>query len=155
MAGESRWLGPAWLAVLVVATPATAQDLAHEPAPRWRLGAEEVRWSFGSADGDDVLDFRSVVVSWHPGPGSDVHLKGGLGYLSYRFDTGSGEQTRLSIGPTLGFGYDVRLAEGVALSPFVSWITTPFGNARIRSDARHGETTTSLLRFGLGLTWRH
>lgn len=155
MQGEIRWLLLGFSAILMVARPASAQQEPTEPIPQWRLGAQEARWSLGSADDQDILDSRSVVVRWHPSRTSDFHLKGGLGYLSFRGGYGRNEPRAFSIGPTLGLGYDLRLAEGFALSPYVSWLTTPFGNARIKSEIRHGDATTSLLHFGLGLTWRH
>lgn len=153
MQSEIRRLLLGFLAILLIARPASAQQEAVAPIQQWRLGAEEARWSLGSAGSEDVLDARSVVLRWHPNRTSPFHVKGGVGYLSFRFDYGRNEPKALSIGPTLGFGYDVRLAAGLALSPQVSWITTPFGNPRMKSEIRHGAATTSLLRFSLGLTW--
>lgn len=155
MQSEIRWLLPGVLAILLIARPASAQQEAAAPIQQWRLGAEAARWSLGSAGSEDVLAARSVVLHWHPSRTIPFHLKGGVGYLSFRFDYGRDEPKALSIGPTLGFGYDVRLAAGLALSPQVSWITTPFGDPRVKSEIRHGKATTSLLRFGLGLSWLH
>lgn len=155
MKSETNWLLLGLLAILLIVRPASAQQEATKPIQQWRLGAEEARWSLGSAGSEDVLDSRSVVLRWHPSRTSNFHLKGGLGYLSFKFDYGRNEPKAFSIGPTLGIGYDFGLAAGFALSPYVSWITTPFGDARIKSEVRHGEATSSLFRFGLGMTWLH
>lgn len=155
MQSEIHWLLLGLLAILLIVRPVSAQQETAAPVQQWRLGAEATRWSLGSAGSEDVLDARSVVLRWHPTGTSPFHLKGGLAYLSFRFDYGRDGPKALSIGPTLGFGYDVRLAAGLALSPQVSWITTPFGNSRVRSEIRHVEATTSLFRFGLGVTWLH
>ena len=116
--------------------------------PHFLIGIELSGWLLEASDLNDPDDGSGisqvfVITQIYPGRESDFFLKAGAGHVSI-WSNASGDTSReQGFGLTMGCGYDFRLNETAALSPFV---TFSYGDA--------GSWDYTAVTFGLGLTFR-
>jgi Autotransporter beta-domain len=145
--------------------PAGYVRLGREIAPNLVLAGELNAWSrreHSPISQRLTIGTLNAVLQWYPRSSNGFFLSGGLGYARWQWNTDfvlrtpAGTQIGQSVelhtnelGYQGGLGYDVRVAHGLSLTPYV----TIFGGA----DG-NGEETASIgsnvIQAGLGLTWR-
>lgn len=140
--------------MLITASSLVAQEAAREGADEWSVAGEAVSWTLGSDGAEDLLDSKSLLVRWRPGPLEDFHVLGGIGYVAYRFGYDRDDPSGRSIGPTVGVGYDLAFPGELAIVPRLRWTAGALGDASLESETRRGTVATSLVQIGIGLTWR-
>lgn len=128
--------------------PAGYVELGTQPWPRVRLGLEGRGWTADREGALQLLGALNGVAYFFPYE-HGLFLKTGLGFTRYR--AGSD----LAMGAPsiqLGAGYEVGLAQGIALEPFIS--VQAAGGGTLRNDdgeAVQSGVTVAVLQFGIGL----
>lgn len=118
-----------------------------------RFGAELSGWTRGEENVDEYLGSLSALLNWYPSPDGSFHLKGGLGYVTYRIDDGENALTSSGFGPLVGAGFEIGLGRRASIEPYFSAIVTlPRGHLQLNGDRQADGVSLSLLQFGLGVT---
>jgi hypothetical protein len=124
--------------------------------PALHVGAELNGW-FDQTDGvNQRLLLYGASLWWHPQPGKNWFLKGGVGLMNYHAGTGQENDDPLvaSAGALqLGAGYDLRAGRKLWFSPFANMLVTSSGNLTSGNTIVTG-ASFSMLQLGAGLTWR-
>jgi len=115
--------------------------------PQFLVGAELSGWLLEASDLNDPDEGRSIsqvflITRLYPGKESDFFLKAGGGYVSVWSNKSGDTRRHQGLGLTLGGGYDFRLNQAAALSPFV---TFSYGDT--------GSQDYTAVTFGLGVTF--
>lgn len=120
--------------------------------PDWLLGAELKFWNKGDELVDQLLGAFSIVALWYPNPARPFHVKGGFGYLALRAEDGENTLSTTSFGPQVGVGYDLPIGPRVSVTPYASWMITPFGDLTFNDTKIRGGVRSTLLQLGIGVT---
>ncbi|HEV2131051.1 MAG TPA: hypothetical protein VGR27_08110 [Longimicrobiaceae bacterium] len=129
--------------------------------PNLLIGGEAnlwARWS-GSQERDATLALLSFITQYYPLQRSglpDLYLKGGLGAGLSVLGGGDAMIEGGGWGVQLGTGYDVRLRNRVALSPFanVVQIFAPGAAGDNQNQFVTGPRNPRYAQIGVGVTWR-
>ncbi|HUR93247.1 MAG TPA: outer membrane beta-barrel protein [Gemmatimonadales bacterium] len=119
-------------------------------------GAELAGWFDNTDDVSQRLLLYGASLWWHPRPGQNWFLKGGLGLLKYRAATDDDDDDPLTAGTAaiqLGGGYDLRAGRKLWVSPFANLIVTTSGNMT-SGNTVVTDASFSMLQLGAGVTWR-
>jgi len=93
----------------------------------FQLGVEILRWSRSTADTSAALSDLTVDAFVHPWGGSGAFVEVGLGACSY---ARSVTEAATGWGVTLGVGYDISVARGVAITSVALVVRGRPGNLR-------------------------
>jgi hypothetical protein len=110
------------------------------------LGSQVDVWT-KTVDGG-TLSFSNVTAAlyYYPIETEGLYFMGGVGVASRRFAMGSLSVQSDGPGLTLGAGYDWRVGQHFALTPYVTLVGGHF-----RTDGI--SETVNMVHFGLGFTW--
>lgn len=117
--------------------------------PRLFAGLEINGWLGNEDEGTVDADFlfAQYLATGHlfPLTGRGLFLKGGLGLSTLEVTTGTrgGGETRTGLGALIGVGYDIRVGENVALSPYA---TLGYGS--------FDDVSANVVHVGVGVTGR-
>jgi hypothetical protein len=114
--------------------------------PHFLVGVELGGWLLAASDLNDPDEGRGIsqaflITRLYPGKQSDFFLKAGGGHVSIWSNSSGDTRRKQGLGLTLGGGYDFRLNEAAALTPFV---TFSYGDT--------GSWNYQAITFGLGVT---
>ena len=114
--------------------------------PHFLVGVELGGWLLAASDLNDPDEGRGIsqaflITRLYPGKQSDFFLKAGGGHVSMWSNRSGDTRRKQGLGLTLGGGYDFRLNEAAALTPFV---TFSYGDT--------GSWNYQAITFGLGVT---
>lgn len=118
----------------------------------WLLGAELKFWNKGDESVDQLLGAFSIVALWYPNPARPFHVKGGFGYMALHAEDGENTLSSTSFGPQVGVGYDLPIGPRVFVTPYASWMITPFGDLTFNDTKIRGGVRSTLLQLGIGVT---
>ena len=120
-------------------------------SPRLVLGGEINGW--GRTDGPEEQSIASLMAVAHFYPAADrgLYLAGGAGLTSFHRENDVESVTSNGYGLQLGAGYDVRVASGFSLTPYVQWVRGFGGDADV--DGESLDLDPDYLQVGLGFTW--
>lgn len=117
-----------------------------------QLGGEVKFWNRSSAAGvDQLLGTFGIVALWYPNVARNLQLKGGFAYLSFTADDGEDAISTTSFGPQFGIAYDIRVGPTLSVTPYASWIVTPFGDLTFNDTRVRGDVRSTLLQVGVGV----
>ncbi len=123
-------------------------------SPAFLLGVEGDGWTRRDED-ERRFDMGAIhaVGLWYPSTTSPWFLKAGFGVIGYRVDDdGEGDPiTAFSVGGQFGAGYDLRIAGGVSVTPFVNFLGS-IGAELTQQDDTLADVSLTLIQIGLGLT---
>ena len=124
-------------------------------SPGLLLGAEVNGWVKSEESVDELLGSLSVVAYWYPNSSGGLYLKAGVGAIGYRISSEEEESiTSTAIGPELGIGYEVQIAEKFSLSPYLqALISPPTAELKYEGETQIADVSLSLFQLGLALTW--
>ena len=117
--------------------------------PRLFAGLEINGWLGNEEAGTGEVDFlfAQYLATGHlfPLQGRGLFLKGGLGLSTLEVTTGNrgGSNTRTGFGALVGVGYDIRVGENVAISPYG---TLGYGT--------FDDVSANVVHVGVGVTGR-
>lgn len=121
-------------------------------SPALQLGGEVKFWNRSSGEGvDQLLGTFGIVALWYPNPARNLQLKGGFGYLTLTADDGDDTISSTAFGPQFGVAYDIRMGPTLSVTPFASWMLTPFGDLTFNDTRVRGGVRSTLLQIGVGL----
>lgn len=115
--------------------------------PQVLIGIELGGWLLEASDLNDPDEGRGIsqaflITRIYPRKESDFFLKAGGGHVSIWSNKTDDTRRKQGLGVTAGGGYDFRLNENAALSPFV---TFSYGEA--------GSWDYTAVNFGIGITF--
>ena len=115
--------------------------------PHFLIGIELGGWPLEASDVNDPDEGRGIsqvllITQLYPGKESDFFFKAGAGYVSIWSNRPDDTRRKQGLGLTVGCGYDIRLNETAALSPFV---TFGYGDT--------GSWDYTAVTFGVGITF--
>ncbi len=123
-------------------------------SPGLLLGAEVNGWVKSEEAVDELLASLSAVAYWYPNPAGGLYLKGGVGAIGYRISSEEQTITSTAIGPELGIGYEVQIAEKFSVSPYLqALISPPTAELSLEGETQSSDVSLSLFQLGLALTW--
>jgi hypothetical protein len=120
-----------------------------------QLGGELLGWASGSTGDEQGLGIASFVALIYPSAEGAFFLKFGLGGMTYAEDFGANELAARAPGLSLGLGYDFRVANNFALTPFLNAFASAPVSFRINDvPVPSGqEIRINFVQFGLGFHW--
>jgi len=123
--------------------------------PRVLMGGEAAAWRKSANAVDQTLLALGAAAFWYPPPGSALYLKGGLGWVTHRVESGPDVILSTGFGPQLGVGYEFPLGRGVYLAPYCNVVLGVVGGAvKFNGATVTGAPGVSLIQLGLALTER-
>jgi hypothetical protein len=126
-------------------------------SPAFLLGIEADGWTRSEEDLRFDMGAIHAVGLWYPSPTSPWFVKVGFGVIGYRLDDDDGDEdqddaiTAFSVGGQFGAGYDLHLAGGVSVTPFVNFLGS-IGAELKQQDDTLADVSLTLIQIGLGLT---
>jgi len=127
-------------------------------SPKVLASVEGTGWRKRGGQVERKLLMVAALGSYYPLPDYGAHLKGGIGQYWYVEEDATTELTTQGLALELGAGYDIRIASGVSVSPFVAWVRSGFGNPTRRDKASGftlpllSDMTVKFYQVGLGIT---
>ncbi len=116
-----------------------------------RLGAEILRWNSSTANPSAALSDLTVNAFVHPWGESGAFLEVGLGECSY---VRSVTVAATGFGVTLGVGYDITVARGVAMTPMALVVWGAPGSLKDNQQFTVAQAlSTTLLDVGLNASF--
>lgn len=106
------------------------------------LGGEVNAWT-KSEDGTTLtVSTIGPIFMFYPNPSGGLYLKGGLGLANISIDLGQFTIEENGVGLTLGLGYDARVGQRFALTPYFDIVASNYDGGSLNQFS-----------FGLGFTW--
>ena len=124
--------------------------------PSLHAGLEVTGWFDNTEGVSQRLLLYGTSLWWHPQPGKQWFLKGGLGLMQYHASTDAVNDEPLGTSTAalqLGGGYDFRAGRKLWVTPFANLIVTSSGKLT-SGNTVVTDASFSLLQVGAGVTWR-
>lgn len=122
--------------------------------PGLLVGAEGSVWKKGDGGIDETLFGLSANAYVYPRRGN-FYWKAGAGLLSYRNDDNRDVLTSTALGLHLGAGYDLRVRDGLYLSPYASVMVASLGGeVKFNGADILSKANLSLIQAGIGISRR-
>jgi hypothetical protein len=120
------------------------------------LGVDGHRWS--SDEGAVGLSIGAVnaLLLWYPSTRTPWYFSFGTGVLLYRANDDDPDIpaiTATSLGIRAGVGYDLSIADKLAVTPYFNFIASVAADLEAAGESLTGARLT-LIQFGVGLTYR-
>lgn len=120
--------------------------------PRLTIGAELNGWGKAEDDIEQSVASAMAVAHFYPSASRGLFLSGGLGLTAMAVDDAAYEFRTDGFGFQLGAGYDLRVARGLSLSPYFTWVRG-IGGDGTENDVEIGDANPDYIQVGLGFTW--
>src|SRR5216684_8292198 len=117
------------------------------------MGGEAAAWRKSANAVDQTLLALGAALFWYPAPGSALYLKGGLGWVTHRVESGPDAILSTGFGPQLGIGYEFPIGRDFYLAPYCNVVLGVVGGAvKFNGATVTGAPGVSLMQLGLAVT---
>lgn len=120
--------------------------------PRLTVGGELSGWGKAEDGVEQSVASAMAVAHFYPAASRGLFLSGGVGLTAMSVDDAPYEFRADGYGLQFGAGYDVRVARGLSLSPYLAWVRG-FGGDATENGVEIGDANPDYIQFGLGFTW--
>jgi hypothetical protein len=120
--------------------------------PRLTLGAELNGWGKAEDDIEQSVASAMAVAHFYPRASRGLFVSGGVGLTAMAVDQTPDEFRTDGFGFQLGAGYDIRVARGLSLSPYLTWVRG-IGGDGTENGVGIGDANPDYIQVGLGFTW--
>ncbi len=120
------------------------------------LGLDGHRWSADEGPVGLSIGTVNALMLWYPSARAPWYFSFGSGVFLYRADDDDPDVpavTATSLGIRAGVGYDVSIADQLAVTPYFNFIASVAANLTADGENLTGARLT-LIQFGVGLTYR-
>jgi hypothetical protein len=128
-------------------------------SPHVLLGAEV--YGFRQTDGDVTeTDIQGIlaIAEWYPWLPLGGFVKVGIGVANLdlfvsTLDGGSTQSSKTGMAISLGFGWDIRVTNGISITPVVNTYINAVGDLDVEPLGTADNVLTTLLTAGVGVTF--
>jgi hypothetical protein len=128
-------------------------------SPHVLMGAE--LYGFRQTDGESTeTDIQGLmaIAEWYPWLHLGGFVKVGIGVANLdlfvsTIDGGSTQSSKTGMAISLGFGWDIRVTDGISVTPVVNTYINAVGNLDIEPVGTADNVLTTLLTAGVGVTF--
>lgn len=128
-------------------------------SPHVLMGAE--LYGFRQTDGEVTeTDIQGIlaIAEWYPWLHLGGFVKVGMGVANLDLfvstqDGGSTQSTKTGMAISLGFGWDIRVTNGISITPVVNTYINAVGDLDIEPVGTADNVLTTLLTAGVGVTF--
>ena len=123
------------------------------------LGGEA--YAFRQTDGEALateIQGLLVITEWYPWLQHGGFLKVGIGVANVDLfitttDGGTTETSKTGLGISLGMGWDIRITDGISITPVVNSYINAVGDLDVEPLGTADNVLTTLLTAGVGITF--
>ncbi len=120
------------------------------------FGVDGHGWSADQGTVGLSIGAVNALMLWYPSSRTPWYFSFGSGVFLYRADDDDPDEpavTATSLGIRAGVGYDLAIAETLAVTPYFNFIASVAANLEAAGESLTGARLT-LMQFGVGLTYR-